>query len=406
MLHVDYVLTLHDIDFVATAHDISDDEREDRHEFVRTAARRTVPSRYIGTLLSDVVGNSQSFEFIANGVDCRSENTDRNFRLPDDRPFDVAVVGALGLHKGLKFLCEVVDALPNDVRVVVLGYVDGQLLPGWQIEDRLWVHGAFEPASLPTLVNAYGCRLALFPNRTPESYCYALSDAWCAGLPALGPGAGALGERVVETGAGWIFAPDAVPCDVAAMISSCLRDARQLASAVSRAVHQLTSCNEMVAALNQQYGQVSKGGSVAPDLLALQPLAAAQLNGRLFRAELQRLAGDLAFAQRQLADNDAAQRSLVREYEGRGEWIATLQTHVHELKAEIARLEAARLTERAEHARVAEKLACDVSDTIAVARSYQDEARRYELAMAVLPPIVRRMMRDRADRLFALEKKP
>lgn len=402
-LGIEYALTLHDIDFAATSDGVPVDERLARYAFVRGAAVRSVPSRYIADLLCNAVGADLSFEIIANGVDCKPNAIEQDFNLPDDQPFQIAVVGALGPHKGLNFLLDVVAALPKDLRVVIFGYVDGQLLPGWLVEGRLWVHGSFEPETLGALAGVYGCRLALFPNRQPESYCYALSDAWCSGMPALGPDAGAIGERIAETGAGRAYTTYADACDVAAMIPHCLRDIGQLANAVRAAAGQLKSCHQMVTALNQQYQKMSQGDATAPDLVALQSLAAAQLNGKFFRGELRRLAGDLEFALVQAEGKDAALRSLSGEYERRGEWIETLEAHLDRSKAEIARLERARLTEREEYLRQAEKLTRDVTDTVATVRRHERTLRRYELALAILPPFVRRMMLNRAERLIDRE---
>lgn len=76
--------------------------------------------------------------------------------------FIVAVVGALGRHKGLDFLTEMASQLQSDVRIVVIRYVDGKIEPGWLVDERVWVHGAFEPYELPAIVQRYGCRGALF----------------------------------------------------------------------------------------------------------------------------------------------------------------------------------------------------------------------------------------------------
>lgn len=391
-LRVGYVLTLHDTDFAASSADIPAAERDARLQFVGAAAARIAPSRYIAGVLANVLGRDVSCDVIANGVDCASDTNDTDIVPPDANPFQVAVVGALGPHKGLNFLLDAVTALPDDVRVVILGYVDGQLLPGWLPDGRVWLHGAFEPAELAGIVRRYGCRLALFPNRQAESYCYALSDVWCAGLPALGPACGAIGERISDTGAGWTFAAQASASEVAAMIPACLRVTGDLLPAVRLAVTQLLSCHEMVTGLNQHYQSAGQGGAMPPEPSALQSLAATQLNGKFFRAELRRLGGDLKFAQDQAAKAQESLQSLAREYQGRGEWIATLQSHLDAAKVEIGRIETARAAEHAAHVHDVDKLSRDVTDTLAAAH-------RYERALAALPRFFRRWLLRRADRI-------
>ncbi|MFS8087103.1 MAG: glycosyltransferase family 4 protein, partial [Acidobacteriota bacterium] len=117
-----------------------------------------------------------------------------------------AVVGALGPHKGSETLLRVASALtdPNIVGVVI-GYTELHLTPGWVVPGRLYVHGRYHPDELPGLLTGYRVRLAYFPNVVPESFSYALSEAWQAGTPALVPAFGALGERVRATGAGWLL---------------------------------------------------------------------------------------------------------------------------------------------------------------------------------------------------------
>lgn len=443
--NVNYVLTLHDIDFASTSVDIGRDEREARLAFVRNAHRRIVPSEFISGMLSTALGSGTTRQRIENGVDT---GTAVSKSAPDPAAsvqFQVAVVGALGQHKGLNFLTEVVAALPSEIRVAIIGYADGQLTPGWLMEDRLWVHGAFEPSGLAGIVERYGSTIAFFPNRQAESYCYALSDAWCAGLPALGPASGAIGERIAQTGAGWTFPPDSAAAVVACKILDCLRETNQTALAVRRAAASLMSAKAMVDQLNLLYETVMNTPDAPAQLRALEATAATHLNGQFFRAELQKLSGDIAFSQVQAINATQALQALTREYEGRGAWIATLEKNFADAQLEIQRIEtarkneyaeaeaarqneraqteaarqheraqaeAARLYERAQaeaarlsaasahaaHEQYAAKLLRDVTDTLAVAHRQERTIAVYERALSIIPPTLRRWMLRRAER--------
>ena len=346
-LAIDYVLTLHDIDFAAAAVDVGDGEREARLAFVSNASARIAPSTFILNLLHGALGSSVTGQLIENGV-----NPDAPVAVPIDaagnnseKQFQVAVIGALGTHKGLVFLHDVVAALPKALRVVILGYADGQVTPGWLQPDRLWVHGAFETAELAAIVRGYGVTLAFFPNRQPESYCYALSDAWCAGLPALGPASGAIGDRIAATGAGWTFKPDSTAQEVAEQLIASLRVAGKKNIAVRRAVEQLFTPVLMIEQLGHIYAKHMKSTHTPPKISALESVAATQLNGSFFRGELLRLSGDIAFSQAQAAQADASFQSLTHEFYGRGEWIATLEKSLADVQAELRRVEAARQAE-------------------------------------------------------------
>ena len=346
-LAINYVVTLHDIDFAAAAVDVGDGEREARLAFVRQASARVVPSQFITNVLLGALGPSAPGQLIENGVDA-AVSVDTAVVTPDigtNEPFQIAVIGALGPHKGLSFLQDVVAALPAELRVVIVGYADGQVTPGWLRQNRLWVHGAFESAQLATIVRQYGVKLAFFPNQQPESYCYALSDGWCAGLPAVGPASGAIGDRIVSTGAGWTFDPGSSPRAVARDIVGYLASVGEKKLAVQRAVERLLAPAVMVERLGHVYEKNMKTIHEPPQLSALNTVAATQLNGRFFRGELQRLSGDLAFSQTQIAQVTASLHSLTGEFDGRGAWIATLEKNLAESQAELRRVEAVRQAE-------------------------------------------------------------
>ncbi len=364
LLGLHYMVTLHDVDFAAVTANVDEQERAARLAFVQGAAERIVPSTFIAGMLANTLGQEISHQLIENGVDAQAVDAVSPVQPSIHEQFKIAVVGALGPSKGLQFLDNVVAALPHDVRVVIIGYVDGQLLPGWFRDRRIWVHGVFEPFELGSLVSSYGCSMAFFPNRQPESYCYALSDAWCAGLPALGPATGAIGERISRTGAGWTFDPNDSAEAVAAILLDCLRAVHRPLERVRFAVDQLLSRQQMIAALNQHYDSLSQSTSQPPDLSTLELLAATQLNGVLFRGELKRLVGDLAFLRNQLAGANEALQALSRDYEGRGGWIEKLEKDLAESKEELSRVEAARAREHTEYVQQVGKLECDLSANI------------------------------------------
>jgi glycosyltransferase involved in cell wall biosynthesis len=458
LLAIDYVLTLHDIDFAGAFGTVDDDERQARLEFVRKAKQRIVPSAFISRMLSAALEHEITRELIENGVDRVDVGIESAQLVDTTEQFQIAVVGALGIHKGLNFLREVVAALPQEVRVIVIGYADGQITPGWLQQDRIWVHGAFEPRDLGGLVRGYGARIAFFPNRQLESYSYALSDTWCAGVPALGPTEGAIGERILRSGAGWTYDAKSGADVVAARLLGCVTESDSLATYVEETVSALPSTSDMVRRLNEQYEKVmrtdqtprSEAGAYAK-MKALEAVAATHLDGHFFRSELAKLSGDLVFSQAQVANTERALQSLTQEYGARGVWIASLENALAECRAEITRVEAARLVEheQAEAARVndrmlseaarqqdrdlanaarqaelaeqsaqtesarvaahaahelyAAKLQQDILDTLDIAHQQQHTIAVYERALSMIPPLLRRQMLARAERLAAVK---
>jgi glycosyltransferase involved in cell wall biosynthesis len=128
--------------------------------------------------------------------------------LPHDQRHIIGVLGAIGPVKGARRLERLVartKARQLPLRWVVIGYTDHQY-QAWQDKDKtLTIHGAYRSGELAALIDHYRVRLTVFPAAGPESFSYTLSESWALGCPALVPPIGALHERVVASGAGWIM---------------------------------------------------------------------------------------------------------------------------------------------------------------------------------------------------------
>lgn len=325
-----YVVTLHDVEFAGGPGTHDPAERERRLEFIRAAAACTVPSGFMRDRVLDVMGQSFACTVVENGVDRFAPTSPA---LPAKR-FPVAVIGALGRHKGLDHLIEVATRLPPDEGIVLLGYADGQLAPGWLADGRIRVHGAFEPHQLPELVARYASVLSFFPKGQPESYCYALSDAWLAGLPVVAPDSGAIGERVRAHGGGTLYHPDAAPGDVALAISRALSEPP---ASLVRAVQSLTSISTMVDSMSNIYSGIAAPES-PPDPDALRRSAANHLDSRFFRRELLRMQGDLVAATEQRDNALKELNSLDENFRKRGDWIEQLQQTVDSVQQDCRNL--------------------------------------------------------------------
>jgi GT2 family glycosyltransferase/glycosyltransferase involved in cell wall biosynthesis len=120
----------------------------------------------------------------------------------------VCVVGAISIEKGYNVLLECArDAASRGLRLRfhVVGYTvdDEPLLQTGQVT----VTGPFASGEAAALIRAAGARFAFLPSIWPETWCYALSDIWEAGLRAAVFDIGAPAERV-RAGAGnrgWVL---------------------------------------------------------------------------------------------------------------------------------------------------------------------------------------------------------
>lgn len=255
----------------------------------------------------------------------------------------VAILGALGPHKG----SDIVEALPaalegSDIGVVVIGYLDRQLFPGWRVPGRLFIHGAYDDADVPGLLQAYGAQIALFPNQVEESFSYALSDIWAAGLPVLAAPLGALAERVGACACGWLLPEGFSAHDIAVKLRHIFAHTgafglAEVKSALSRPdPARIPTLEAMARSLDAFYRRfaIDPARPQAADAGALQRLLAANIDGSVFRQELVRLADE--FAQVKAALDGERGRTERFEAESR-EWMAKLQGDIDALKAELER---------------------------------------------------------------------
>lgn len=253
----------------------------------------------------------------------------------------VAMLGTIGPHKGSAVLDELGPILAaHGIAIVVIGYLDAQVPPGWR-NAGVFVHGAWRDEDVPALLRAYGARLAIFPNRVAESFSYALSDLWDAGVPAIVPPQGALGERVRRHGGGWILAEGAGAGEMAAAILERLdaANAPELARVESLLGRpdpgRVPRLDDMARSLDALYARYAiDPHAIDAEAPEVQALLAKNLDGALFREEVARLADELV----QLREGLEAERAKARAYETESRaWIAKLESDVGALNAELSR---------------------------------------------------------------------
>lgn len=273
--------------------------------FLRDAAAVVAPSEYVAGLARESIAGLQ-VAVVANGIEPAPERTlAARPEFAAQRPRRVvAVVGAIGPHKGSDLIVQIEPLLHgSDIVIVVVGYLDRQIVPGW-LGEHLFVHGAYDEGEVAGLLRAYGAELALFPNTVPESFSYALSEVWNAGLPALVAPEGALAERVSRHGGGWLlpagFDAGGVACAVKRLLSE--EGARDLAQVKSRLAlpdaARVPTLDAMTRALDALYDRFGiSPGPVDAQSAQVQHLLATHLDGALFRAELVRVADELARTQ-------------------------------------------------------------------------------------------------------------
>ena len=348
-LGVPLVVTLHDVLFLdPAAFERADPLAGDAPwlakvaPVLRSAARVVAPSAWLALLARERIPGLE-VEVIPNGARVRvREPIAPREAFTEAKPGRVvALLGAIGPHKGSDLVDDLARHLAlHGIALVVLGYLDRQLFPGWRSPGSLFVHGAFREGDAPGLLLGYGASLVLFPNAVPDSFSYALSDAWAAGVPVLAAPVGAIAARIREHGGGWLLADrfDATSLanEVAALVGGD-RDAeraRVQSSLDESPAARVPAVDAMTRSLDALYARfgIDPAAPGASDARALEALVAKNLDGNLFRTELVRLCDEMAQALAALEATKA--RASAFETEARG-WIAKLESDVAAVQAEL-----------------------------------------------------------------------
>jgi glycosyltransferase involved in cell wall biosynthesis len=132
-------------------------------------------------------------------------------RRQPDETLRVAIIGAIGPHKGARILenCAA-DAMQRKLPIEfhLIGYADRETLADM---PNVNVTGRYKEEELAGLLEAHRCHIAFLPSPWPETYSYTLSEAWNAGLFPVAFDLGAMARRIRQQNWGHL-----IPIDLAA----------------------------------------------------------------------------------------------------------------------------------------------------------------------------------------------
>ncbi|CAO3460092.1 hypothetical protein [Azospirillum argentinense] len=185
---------------------------------VAGARRVTVPTRDVADRLARHTA--------PRPIELRPWETVSPPRRPTSRPalppggrWRVCTIGAIGIQKGYEVLLACArDAVARDLPLefVVVGFSEED--PPLFETGRILVTGRFAEEEAVSLVRAQQAHLAFLPSISPETWCYALSTAWRAGLEVAAFDLGAIGERIRHGGGGHLLPPELAPATINDML--------------------------------------------------------------------------------------------------------------------------------------------------------------------------------------------
>lgn len=140
----------------------------------------------------------------------------------------VAVIGAIGHHKGYKVLLDCArDAARRglDLEFVVIGYSedDERLMK----TGRIFVTGRYRDSEIPHLLRRESPAVVFLPSVWPETWCYTLSHSLASGLPVAAFDIGAIAERLRAEEKGTLFRPGMSPREINDRLIALARDGHQ-----------------------------------------------------------------------------------------------------------------------------------------------------------------------------------
>lgn len=126
-------------------------------------------------------------------------------------------------RKGSAIIRELIPHLVEQkMRVVLLGS-DAKYWSEFKNEPLVECKGAYDRSAVVDALQDIAPHIVCILSTSPETYCYALSEAWSAGIPAYVTPIGAPVERIHMTGAGHIapsFRPEEIAKDLLSFLQS------------------------------------------------------------------------------------------------------------------------------------------------------------------------------------------
>jgi O-antigen biosynthesis protein len=145
----------------------------------------------------------ESFVVIPHGRDFEHFFDPPPKPIPDER-LRVLVAGNIEEAKGLNTF---LSLLTLDQQQLIELHVVGGTKPQLSEDPRVKAYGRYRRGALPELIQQIRPHLSAILSVCPETFSHTLTESWAAGLPVLGTELGAVGERIAETGAGWLVDP-------------------------------------------------------------------------------------------------------------------------------------------------------------------------------------------------------
>lgn len=123
-----------------------------------------------------------------------------NYREPGKMKLKVLVPGNIGMSKGAILISKIAKLdKSGEIEFHFLGET-------WFLLKSVGVHhGTYRREDFQKEVLKINADIAAIFSIWPETFCHTLTESWASGLPVFAIDLGAVGDRIRETGAGWLL---------------------------------------------------------------------------------------------------------------------------------------------------------------------------------------------------------
>lgn len=140
-----------------------------------------------------------SCDVIEHGVDFKHKKSILD--IDNVKKYDVAFVGAIGIHKGRNILSDMIlKGKLGKIRIHLFGIIDRF---NKENSKHYINHGPYKRNELSKLLKENNIKLVCMFSICPETYSYTLTECIAAGVPVLGINLGAVGDRILKYDLGW-----------------------------------------------------------------------------------------------------------------------------------------------------------------------------------------------------------
>ena len=143
--------------------------------------------------------NDVAIDVIEHGIDIVKDKS--SLSIEENSTFDVAFIGAIGIHKGSRILQELRKSKKlKNIKIHLFGILDS---PEQKDTKHFINHGKYKREELKNLLKDNNIKLICLFSTWPETYSYTMTESIASGIPVLSFDMGAINERIKKYKLGW-----------------------------------------------------------------------------------------------------------------------------------------------------------------------------------------------------------